>query len=117
MLFLFLEVVMVRHPIYTAALAMLSVCIASGHRRPDRWQPMMPGAVIFTFLNFVYFSCLVVFFSGLCRLYLATKYRSGWLLAGVPMEEELLFTGTFGLMWCSLYKYFYWQKCLARLIR
>ena len=111
-LFHFLETVMARHPIYTVSLAMLSACIANGQCRPDRWQPMMSGAAIFTFLNFIYFSCLVVFYPAYIDHIWRPKYRSGWLLAGGSMEEELLFAGTLGLMWCSLYEHLYWHQYL-----
>tara|TARA_R110000823_G_scaffold171736_1_gene304074 strand:- start:2645 stop:2815 length:171 start_codon:yes stop_codon:yes gene_type:complete len=34
---------------------------------------------------------------------------SGWLVACV-LVEELLFAGTLGLMWCSLYEHLYWRR-------
>tara|TARA_R110000823_G_scaffold95976_3_gene209204 strand:- start:391 stop:906 length:516 start_codon:yes stop_codon:yes gene_type:complete len=109
--FLFLEVATPWNPIYTASLAMLSGGLANGLCRPDLWRPMLVGALIFTAVYFIYFSSLVAFYPAYVDHVWRLESLSGWLVAGVPVEE-LLFAGTLGLMWCSLYEHLYWHQYL-----
>lgn len=112
-LFLFLETLTPWNPIYTASLAMFSGGIANGLCRPDLWRPMLVGSFIFTAVYFAYFSSLVAFYPAYVDHVWQLASLSGWLVAGVPVEE-LLFAGTLGLMWCSLYEHLYWRRYLPR---
>lgn len=64
---------------------------------------------ILTAVYFIYFSSLVAFYPAYVDRVWQLEHRSGWLVAGVPVEDPL-FAGTLGLMWCSLYEPLYWRQ-------
>lgn len=107
--FIGLEVFTSLNPIYSASLAMFAGAVATGSCRPDLWRPMLLGGVLFTALYFVYFSSLVVVYPDYVRQVWQLHRLSGWMLAGVPVEE-LLFAVSLGLMWSALYEHVTWQR-------
>jgi len=97
------------NPIYSASIALGAGGVATALCRPDLAAKMMRGAFIFASFYFLFFATMSWAHPNLVTLYWNMGDISGLMMAGVPLEE-LLFAGTFGLMWSGLYEHLGWYR-------
>lgn len=95
--------------IYCGIVAMSSGALATLVCRPDLKVKIWIGGLLFSFLYFLFFELLNIYYPGYVDTVWTFRNISGWLLAGVPLEE-LLFGFTFGMYWSSVYEHLLWYK-------
>lgn len=97
------------NPIYSASLTMFLAGLAALFCRPDLWNKIWVGGILFTLFYFIYFLLLDAASPGYVERVWTLPAISGILLFGIPIEE-LLFAFTFGMLWSSYYEHVTWHK-------
>ncbi|MBI2029834.1 hypothetical protein HYT02_05440 [Candidatus Gottesmanbacteria bacterium] len=96
--------------IYCAIIALIIGVIATWYCRPDLLQAMFTGGFLFLIVYFViFFITFVLLTPGYIQAVWNFSNISGILILGVPVEE-LLFAGSLGAMWSSIYEHFKWYQ-------
>lgn len=108
--FLLLFLLTPLNSIYCAIIALVIGVIATWYCRPDLLQAMFIGGFLFLTVYFViFFITFVLLTPGYIRVVWNFSNISGILILGVPVEE-LLFAGSLGAMWSSVYEHFKWYQ-------
>jgi len=97
------------NPIYAAMIALVVGFFATWYCRPDLVNKMIVSGILFTFVYFLTFLLLNISFPGYVQAVWNLSALSGILIFGVPLEE-LLWAGSFGLYWSSVYEHFGWYR-------
>jgi|SRR3989344_364606 len=97
------------NPIYSAIIAMTAGGVATWYCRPDLKKKMLASALIFLGIYFLYFLTLIALYPGYVEQVWNLEVLSGILIVGIPLEE-LLFAGSFGFMWSSVYEHIAWKR-------
>ncbi len=108
LVFVLLYIFTKMNPIYSVSIAMLVGGVATLLCRPDFKRKITAASILFTFLYFLFFLSINVFFPTFINSWNLSAL-SGILVIGVPLEE-LMFAFTFGMMWSSVHEHILWLR-------
>ncbi|WP_052223129.1 lycopene cyclase domain-containing protein [Novosphingobium malaysiense] len=97
------------NPIYPAVIAMAAGAVAAALCRPDLLSKTLAGGALFLGLYAIFMITLRIGAPGYIEQVWNLRDLSGWLIAGIPLEE-FLFGGAFGLYWASVYEHLTWAS-------
>jgi hypothetical protein len=97
------------NPIYPTIIGLLLGGITTLFCRPDLWQKVLVGGLLFFAFYFVFFLAMVLFYPHFVEETWNMTQLSGILVLGVPLEE-LVFGFAVGLMWSAIYEHLLWLR-------